>query len=264
MPAIEFEVGKQKNQQGRRKGGFNASAPDAVGLALRAKDPAPKSEVDAHISEHRPGERGGGGKDHRALDDEDDGEKKRKQSGNSDDDALIEGKARHFVFVGVRLPKIELGQVRRPQLRDIGNGRAGLKGQAEHIGVRVFVAFDRKAFARGYRGNARRAEIGPDHAGADQPEMRRDQQSLHLLASIIGEREDDPVRACPFVPCTYLDAANDAVGTGRGRDEKTVFIGMIGFESLAQVDRLRLDRHAYRFDGLGRRKPSRKRQEHNK
>ena len=264
MPAVEVQIGEQKNQQRRREGGFDAGAPDAVGLAFRAEDPAPKSEVDADIGEHRPGQRGGGGKDHRALDDEDDGEKKRKQSGDADDDALIEGKARHFVFVGVRLPKIELRQVRGPQFRDIGDGRAGIEGQAEHVGVRAFVAFDRKALARGDRGNARSAEIGPDHAGADQPEMRRDQQSLDLLASIIGEREDDPVRACPFVPRTYLDAANDAVGTGRGRDEKTVSIGMIGFERLGQVDRLRLERHAHRFDGLGRRKPSRKRQEHNK
>ena len=262
MPAIELEIGEQKNQQRRREGRFDAGAPDAIGLAFGAEDLAPETEVDADIGEHRPGERGGGRKDHRALDDEDDGEKQREQPRDPNDNALIEGKARHFVFVGVRFPQIELGQVRGPQFRDIGDGRAGIEGQAENIGVRAFVAFNRKSLARGNRGNARSAEIGPDHAGADQPEMRRDKQSFDLFAGIVGEREDDPVRACPFVPRPHLDAANDAVGAGRGRDEKTVAVGMIGLKSLGQVDGLRLDRHAHRFDGPCRRQPRRERQEH--
>ena len=167
MPAVELEIGEQKNEQRRREGRFDTGAPDAIGLAMGAEDLAPETKVDADIGEHRPGERGGGRKDHRALDDEDDGEKKGEQPRDPDDNALIEGKARHFAFVGVRFPEKELGQIGSPQFRDISDDRAGIEGQVKDIGVRAFVAFNRKSLARGNRGNARSAEIGPDYAGAD-------------------------------------------------------------------------------------------------
>ena len=67
MPAIELQIGKEKNQQRCRKRRFDAGAPDAVGLASRAEYPAPKAKIDADIGQHCPGERGGGGKNHRAL-----------------------------------------------------------------------------------------------------------------------------------------------------------------------------------------------------
>ena len=79
--------------------------------------------------------------------------------------------------------------------------------------------------------------------------MRRDEQSFDLFAGIVGKREGDPIRACSFDPRPHLDAANDAVGAGRGRDDKTVVVGMIGLKRLGQIDGLRFDRHAHRRAG---------------
>ena len=65
------------------------------------------------IGEHRPGERRRGREDQRALDHEDDRQEQREQAGDADDDALVERQPVDLLLVGVRLPEIELRQVRR-------------------------------------------------------------------------------------------------------------------------------------------------------
>ena len=91
VPAIEVEIGEQEHQQRSRQNGFRARAPDAVGLALDAKQLVPEAEVDAHIGQHRPCKRGCGGKDHCALHHENNGEEESQQTGNADHNALVEG-----------------------------------------------------------------------------------------------------------------------------------------------------------------------------
>ena len=140
MPAVEVEIGEEEDHQRRREHRLGAGAPDAVGIGVGAENLGPEAEVDADIGEHRPGERRGGREDHRALDHEDDGQEQRQQAGDADDDALVEREARHLVLVGVRLPQIELRQIGRAQLGDIGDGRAGVEREAEDVGVGAVLA----------------------------------------------------------------------------------------------------------------------------
>ena len=166
MPAIEVEIGEQKHQKRRRKNCFRARTPDAVGLALNAKQLVPEAKVDAHISQHRPCESGGRRKNHRALHDKDDGQEQRQQAGYADHDAFVEREVGDFVFVGIGLPQINLRQVRRSQFGDIGDCGTRIERQAEHICVRAVFAIRRCALAGGDGGDARGAQIRPDDARA--------------------------------------------------------------------------------------------------
>ena len=164
MPAVEVEIGEQKHQKRRRQNGFRTRTPDAVGLALNAKQLVPEAKVDAHISQHRPCESGGRRKDHRPLHHEDDGEEQGQQAGYADHDAFVERKVGDFVFVRIGLPQINLRQVRRAQFGDVGDGGARIERQAEHVGVRAVFAIRRRALAGGDGCDARGAQIRPDDA----------------------------------------------------------------------------------------------------
>ncbi len=178
---------------------------------------------------------------------------------DADDDALVERQAGDAVLVGVGLPQMQLRQLRRAQFGDIGDGRAGIERQPEHVGVGAFHALGRKALARGDGGNARRAEVRPDHPGADEAEMRRLDQPLDLFAGIVGEREDDPVRARSLFLGAHLDAADDAVRARRRRDEQAIPHRIVAFDRLGEVDHLGVERDPHRFNGFGRAQARRER-----
>ncbi len=251
VPAAEVEIGEEEDEQGGRQHNLRAGAPDAVARALRSEDLAPETEVDADVGQYRPGERGGGGKDHRTFDDEDDGEEQREQPGDADDDAAVERQAGDLVLVGFRLPEVELRQVGRAQLGDIGDGRAGIERQAEHVGIRRIVALGREALACGDGRDAGRTEVRPDHARPDETEMRCHDQALDLLVRVVGEREDDPIGPRAGIFGADLDAPDDAVGPGRGGNKQAVALRGVAFHRLGEIDRRRVERHAGRFDGEG-------------
>ena len=74
-----------------------------------------------------------------------DPEEQRQQSGDADHDALVEGERIDRVRVGVRLPEIELRQVRRAQFGDEGDHRPGIERDAEDVRGRAVQAFRRIA-----------------------------------------------------------------------------------------------------------------------
>ena len=247
MPSAQIEIGEEEDDERRADRGLDARAPDSLRGVLEAEHLPPEAEVDADIGEHRPGERRGGGKDHRSADHEDDGEEQRQKAGDADQDSLVEGEAGRLVLERVRLPQIELRQVRRAQLGDVGHGRSRIEGQAEDIGFRIVLAFGRRALARGDGGDSRRAEIRPDDAGADKAEMRRDDQAGQLLVGIVGQREHDPRRLRPRLERADLDPPDDAVGAGRGRDLDAIALGAVTLDRPRQVDRVGLDRDPHRL-----------------
>ena len=252
VPTVEIEVGEQKHHERGGQDRLGRGAPEPVGFHADAEGAREKAEVDADIGEDRPGERGGGGEDDRALDHDDDGEEQRQQAGNADDDALVERETCRAILVGVRVPEVELRQVGRAQLGDIGDGRAGIQRDAEDVGVRIVVGLRREALARRDRIDAHATEIGPDDSRSHQPEMWGDQQALDLLVGIVGEREHDPGRARAFLLGAHFDTTDDAIRTWSGRDLQAVALGRIGFDGARQVDRLGIERHAHGFDRVGR------------
>ena len=114
--------------------------------------------------------------------------------GDADDDAAEQRVGVDRILVGFRLPQIDLRQLGRRQFGDEGDHRAGVERDAEDVGVGARLPVEREALARRDGGDARRAEIGPEQAGTDQPEMRRDDQPVDLLVGRVGEREDAPSR----------------------------------------------------------------------
>ena len=58
--------------------------------------------------------------------------------------------------------------------------------------------------------------------------MRRDDQAVDLLVAVVGEREHRPVLAA--FAGAHLDAADDAVGAGRGRNLDAVAVGVLMIE----------------------------------
>ena len=232
VPAAQIEVSEQEHDQRRGDRRLDAGAPDPLGRVLESEHLSPEAEIDADIGEHRPGERGGGRKDHRSANDEHDGEEQSEKTGDADQDALVEREAGRLVLERVRLPEIELRQRGRAQLGDVGHRRSRVERQAEHVGLRVVLALGSLPLARGDGGDPRGAEIGPDDAGADQPEMRRDDQAGQLLVGIVGESEDDPRRLRAGFERADLDAAHDAVGAGRGRDLDPIALGAVALDRL--------------------------------
>ncbi len=248
MPAAQIQIGEEKDDQRRADGRLDAGAPDALGLVLKTENLPPEAEVDADISEDRPGERRRGGKDQGAAHDEDDRQEQREQPGDADEDALVERQARPFVLIGVRLPEVDLRQRRRAQFRDIGDGRAGVERQAKYVGVDLVLALGRIALARGDGGDARGAEIGPHDAGADEAEVRRDDQARQLLVGIVGERENDPGGLRPRLQRAHLDAPHDAVGAWRGRNLDAVALRAVVFDGRGQVDGVGVGGNANRLN----------------
>src|SRR5260370_40625519 len=129
VPAAQIEIGEQEYDQGRAERRLDAGAPNALGLVLEAEYFAPETEVDADIGQHRPRQSRGGRKYQRAADDENDREKQREQACNADDNSLIEGEPRRLLLEGLRLPEVDLREVRRTQFGDISDRRAGIERQ---------------------------------------------------------------------------------------------------------------------------------------
>ena len=252
MPAAQIEIGEKKDEQRRSENGFSARAPDAISFIAQIKEFAPEAKVDADIGQHRPGKCGGCGKDHSALHHKDNGEEECEQARNADDEAFVERQARHFVFVGVRLPQIDLWQIGGAQFGDISDRGAGVERQTEDIGIRRIFALGREALARGNRRDARGAKIRPDHAGADKPEMRRDDQAFDLLIRVIGQREGNPEGLRASFGGIHFNAADNAIGACCRGDLNAVALRREIFYRLRQVNRARRERYAHGFDGLCR------------
>ena len=79
--------------------------------------------------------------------------------------------------------------------------------------------------------------------------MRCDDQPVDLLFAVVGEREHRPVVS--GLARAHLDAANDAVGAGRGGNLHAVAVGMLNFDRVGKVDCRRVDTDIDRFDGGG-------------
>ncbi len=254
VPAAQVEVGEQEHDQGRRDGRLDACAPDPLGRVLEAEHFSPEAEIDADISEHRPGERGGGGKDHRPAHHEHDGQEQGEKTSDADQNALVEGEAGRLVLEGVRLPEIELRQIGRAQLGDVGHGRSRIERQAEHVGLWVVLALGRLALARGDGRDARGAEIGPDHAGADQPKVRRHDEAGQLLVGVVREGEDDPRGLRAGFESADLDAPDDAVRSGSGRDLNPIALGAVALDRSGEIDRVGIGRNPDRPNRQRRRR----------
>ena len=246
MPAIEVEVGEQEHDQRGGEDRFARRAPDALRVGGQIEHLAPESEVRADIGEHRPAERRGGGKHHAALHDEQDGEEQREQTGNADDDAVVERERVDLVLVGVRLPQIELRQPVGAKLDHVGDDRAGIERDAVDVGRRIGLAIGPVAGARRHVDDARQPEVGPEQAGADHAVVRHDDQPVDLLVAVVGEREHRPVVA--GLARAHLDAADDAVRAGRGRDLDAIAFGLRALDRVGEIDRGGVDAHVDRLD----------------
>ena len=99
------------------------------------------------------------------------------------------------------------------------------------------------------------AEIRPEHAGAGEAEMRRDQKAVDLLVGVVGEREDDPVRPGAGLAGLHGDAADDAVAPGRRGDADLVPVRAVALDGRGEVDGLHLGVDAHGFDGPAGRRP---------
>ena len=260
MPARQIEIGEQEHQQRRRQDRLAAGAPDPLGAGRHVEDLAPEAEVDADIDQHRPAERGGGREHHRALDHEQDGQEQRQQAGNADDDALVEREGVDLVLVGVGLPQIDLRQPVAAQFGDEGDDGAGVERDAENIRGGALLPHRAVAGRGRDAGEARQAEIGPDQPGADHAVMRHDDQAVDLLVAVVGEREHRPV-VVAFAGA-HLDAADDAVGAGRGRHLDAVVVGALAFDRGGEIDRSGAEPDADGFHGMRHRRGQKPGAEH--
>ena len=68
--------------------------------------------------------------------------------------------------------------------------------------------------------------------------MRGDDQTVELVVGVVGEREHHPVLAA--FAGAHLDAADDAVGAGRGGDLDAVGVAALMIEHGGEVDRGRV------------------------
>ncbi len=250
MPAIEVEIGEQEHQQGRGEHRLGARAIDLLGLLGDGEDALEEPEIDARIGEHRPGEGGGGGEDQRALHHEHDGEEQRQKTRDADDDALVERQAVDPVLVGIGVPELQLRQFGGAKLGHERHGCAGIEGDQEDIRVRAVVALRPDALARRDGLDAGGPEIGPDHAGAGEAEMRRHEEAVDLLVGIVGQREDDPVGAGAGFAGLHGDPADDAVAPGRRGDADLVAVRPVALDHGREVDGLGVGIHAHGFDSL--------------
>ncbi len=98
-----------------------------------------------------------------------------------------------------------------------GDDAARIERDAENVRIGAGLAVECKAFARCDGCNAWRTKIGPDDAGADETEMRSNNQAVDLFVGWICDRKSGPVAGCLAVLIgLHFDATDDAVRT-RGR-----------------------------------------------
>jgi hypothetical protein len=79
----------------------------------------------------------------------------------------------------------------------------------------------------------------------------RDNQAVELIVGVVGEREHHPVLAA--LAGANFDAADNAVGAGRGRNLDAVGVAVLMFEYRGQVDRRHVTADADCVDGPRRR-----------
>jgi len=77
--------------------------------------------------------------------------------------------------------------------------------------------------------------------------MRHDDQPVDLLVGIVGEREHRPI-GIGFARA-HLDAAHDAVRTGRGGDLDAVAVGLLHVGGGGEIDGRGIEPHVHGFDG---------------
>ncbi len=80
--------------------------------------------------------------------------------------------------------------------------------------------------------------------------MRGDDQAVELVVGVVGKREHHPVHTA-FTGAD-LDAADDAVGSGRGGNLDAVGVAALMIEHRGEVDRRRVTADADRVDGARR------------
>ena len=80
--------------------------------------------------------------------------------------------------------------------------------------------------------------------------MRGDDQAVELVVGVVGEREHHPVLAA--FTGAHLDAADDAVGAGRGRNLDAVGVAALMVEHRGEVDGRRVTADADSVDGARR------------
>jgi hypothetical protein len=152
------------------------------------------------------------------------------------------------------IPQIELGQFIGAQLRDKGDDGAGIERDAEDVRGRALLTIGAIA-GRGRDGrDTRQSEIGPQQSRRDDAVVRRDDQAVELVVGVVGEREHHPVLSA--LAGADLDAADDAVGAGRGRDLDAIGIAALMIEHCGEVDRRRVTADADGVDRARRRSRS--------
>ncbi len=124
--------------------------------------------------------------------------------------------------------------------------RSGVEGDAENVGAGVFLPHRAVAGRRRDVGDAGEPKVGPEQAGADHAVMRHDDQPVDLLVGIVGERKHRPVRAA--LARAHLDAADDAVGAGRGGYLDAVAVGFLQLGCRGEIDGGNVDAHVDGFD----------------
>ncbi len=188
-----------------------------------------------------------------------------KQAGNADDDAIIEREAVDLVLEGLRLPQIELRQIRAGHLGDQRHRGAGIEGDEEDVGIGRALALRAEALAGGDVDDAPIAEIRPEHAGADHAVVRRDDQPVDLFVGVVGEREHRPLAAVRARRHgAHLDAAHDAVGARRGRDLDAVIVAVVAFDRRGEIDHQRVEPDRDRLHRTRRRRRQRCRESERK
>ena len=216
VPAMEVEVDEQEAEQSRGDAGLGSGPERLHGAVGNAQQWSEHAEIDQQVDQHSPREGRGGREDAAALDHEHDGEEHRGQRRDTQHHAAEQGERVHVVAVGVGLPEVKFGQRAARQLGDEGDGGAGVDHHLEDVGLAVGEARRAEAGARGEHLDAFGAEIGAEHAGARQAEIRGDQQTLELHVGIVAQREQRPVRVGAADRSQHFDAADDAVFACRG------------------------------------------------
>src|SRR5690606_23059989 len=116
VPAAEIEIGKEKDDQRRRKDRFACGARELLSGGGERKNLGPEVELDADISEHRPGERGRRREHDRSLHYEKNRQEHGEQARNANDNAIVEREAVDLACIGRGLPEIELRDIRTRKL----------------------------------------------------------------------------------------------------------------------------------------------------
>ena len=249
VPAVEVEVGEQEHHEGRREPDLGAGAPHLLAAGRDLDHLVEEAEVDADIGEHRPGERRRRREHRGALDHEQDRQEQRQQAGDADDDAAEQRVGVDRVLVGVGVPQIDLRQLRR--------FRARRRRSRPSPGLSV----TRKTSASGlgWRSSAKpslgviAAMRSEPRSGQNTPEpasrkcgatISRSSCWSLLLAS--ANTAQSPLEF--GVAGLDLDAPDDAVGAGRGRDLEILALVAVDLDRLRQVERDVVARDLDRLD----------------